>query len=148
MTDIRQKSRDTIQKIGITHLQSFISRLLHRADKAADMAKNHPEKQHVYIWDESCDVEHTLNESNQALRTAIESLLRGMRNDHKAHGILTKDILELLVRNLDTIDSFQLYWILIEHIIALASVDTDDMYSHELLDHMLEIFTHIKTLRP
>lgn len=97
VTDIHQVSRWTTPKEWTTPLQVFRSNLLHRADKAADTAKNHPETNHVYVYDDACNIEHVIADENKTLRVAIEALLRSIRNNDRARVVLAKELPELLI---------------------------------------------------
>ncbi len=80
ITDATQTSKPTKPKEGTTPLQDYISKLIHRADKASLAAKKMSEQSHIAIWKESYDDEPVISLDREEVQKLLESTIRGIHN--------------------------------------------------------------------
>lgn len=100
LTDTIQQSAPTIPKEGTTPLQAHISKLLHRADKAAAAAKKMKNNHHIAVWEESFDVDNDMSEIKKKFFETLELLIREWQNDTKTLEDICIDIIKKALANL------------------------------------------------
>lgn len=101
LTDTTQHSIPTTPKEGTTPLQEHISKLLHRADKAATAAKKMKNNNHIAVWEESFDADNDMSESKKQFFEVLGLLIREWQNETKSLPEISRGIIEAALLNLE-----------------------------------------------